>query len=123
MDKQRMAKELYNSANENGFIETLEAVFGKNFAVRMRFTERVYKASIDDLDFSVRSSNALKRSGLMTVEDVVDAIATERLMTIRNLGRKSFIEIKTRILKFGYDNLSDSGKISFFYDLIERNSY
>ena len=76
---------------------------------------------IDDIDFSVRSSNALKRSGLMTVGDVIDAIADDKLLHIRNLGRKSYNEIKTRILKFGYDQLSEKEKIAFFLDLVEKN--
>ena len=57
----------------------------------------------------------------MTVGDVIDAIADERLLQVRNLGRKSYNEIKTRILKFGYDQLTEKEKLAFFVDLLEKN--
>lgn len=116
-----IAETLFASAKENGLIETLHAVWGDSIRVNIGYSKRVCETSIDEIDFSVRSSNALKRSGLMTVGDVVDAILDERLPQVRNLGRKSYNEIKTRILQYGYDQLSDREKLAFFMEVIERN--
>ena len=121
MNQTLVATELYESAKVHGLVDTLHTIFGNNIKTSIAFSKSACESSIDTLEFSVRASNALKRSGLMTVRDVIDAIADEKLMHIRNLGRKSYNEIKTRILKYGYDQLSEKEKIAFFLDLIERN--
>lgn len=121
MNQTLVATELYESAKVNGFVDTLHTIFGNNIKTCIAFSKSACETSIDTLEFSVRASNALKRSGLMTVRDVIDAIADDKLLHIRNLGRKSYNEIKTRILKYGYDQLSEREKIAFFLDLIERN--
>ena len=81
----------------------------------------VYETSIDDINFSVRSLNALKRAGLFTIGDVVNAIANDGLLCIRSLGRKSVNEIKTRIFAYGYDKLSAHDKLEFIRRLLSKN--
>ena len=121
MNSIKIAEKLYESAKEHGLVETLFAVYGNNIKTSIAYSKRACETSIDEIEFSVRSSNALKRTGLMTVGDVIDAIADERLLQVRNLGRKSYNEIKTRILKFGYDQLTEKEKLAFFVDLVEKN--
>ena len=121
MNQTVVANELYESAKVNGLVDTLYTVFGNNIKTNIAFSKTACEASIDSIDFSVRSSNALKRSGLMTVGDVIDAIMDEKLLHIRNLGKKSYNEIKTRILNYGYEQLSEREKRAFFLDLVERN--
>lgn len=121
MNRNLVANELYESAKNNGLVDTLYAVFGNNIRTNIAFSKSACQASIDTIDFSVRASNALKRSGLMTVGDIIDAIMDDKLLHIRNLGRKSYNEIKTRILKYGYDQLTEKEKIAFFHDIVERN--
>ena len=48
---------------------------------------------IEELELSVRSTNCLKRAGIHIVADLVDK-TEEEMMKFRNLGRKSFEEIK-----------------------------
>jgi DNA-directed RNA polymerase alpha subunit len=43
------------------------------------------------------------------------------LIHIRNLGKKTFNEIQTKILVFGYERLTEKEKQQFFVDLVERN--
>ncbi|NLZ71177.1 MAG: DNA-directed RNA polymerase subunit alpha [Clostridiaceae bacterium] len=62
----------------------------------------VYDIMIEDLDFSVRTYNCLKRAGVNTVGDLV-AKSESDMMKIRNLGKKSLEEI---ILKLDDMNLS-----------------
>lgn len=121
MNQTAVANELYELAKVNGLVDTLHTVFGNNIKTSIAFSKSACDTSIDSLEFSVRASNALKRSGLMTVRDVIEAISDDKLLHIRNLGRKSYNEIKTRILKYGYDQLTEKEKIAFFLDLIERN--
>ncbi len=52
--------------------------------------------SIEELDFSVRSFNCLKRAGVDTVGDLIQYTADE-LKKIRNLGQKSYDEILAKL--------------------------
>ena len=121
MNQIEIVNELLRSANENGLLPTLDCVFGKDINISIAFSQRACDTSIDELDFSVRASNALKRASVFTIGEVIDLIATEDLTRIRNLGRKTVNEIKTRILMFGYDRLTEYEKKSFFYDVVEKN--
>ena len=121
MIKETVVNELVASAEQNGLIVTLNSVFGKSVKVSIPFSRKTLDSSVDDIDFSVRSSNALKRTGLMQVGEVVDAIEDERLPKVRNLGKKSYVEIQTKLLALGYSKLTEVEKKRFFYDVLERN--
>ncbi len=121
MRKEEIALELYHSAKDNGFLDTIYEVIGPKVSVSIAFTKKACQTNIDDIEFSVRANNALKRAGYFVIEDVVDALANETLMHIRNLGKKTFNEIQTKILVFGYERLNEREKQQFFVDLVERN--
>lgn len=121
MKKEQVVLELYESIKNNGLVETINAVFGQRVKVAIAFTKSSCETEIDFLDFSVRAVNSLKRAGLFTVGEVVDCIINEEISKIRNLGKKTENEIRTRILSFGYDRLSERGKKAFLLDLVERN--
>ena len=55
---------------------------------------------IEELELSVRSTNCLKRAGIHTVADLADK-TEEEMMKVRNLGRKSFEEIKNTMGALG----------------------
>ena len=55
---------------------------------------------IDDLDFSVRAYNCLKRANVNTLGDLVDKSENE-MMRIRNLGKKSLKEVMDKIKDMG----------------------
>ena len=55
---------------------------------------------IEELELSVRSTNCLKRAGIHIVADLVDK-TEEEMMKFRNLGRKSFEEIKHTMSQLG----------------------
>lgn len=40
----------------------------------------------------------IKRAGLFAVRNVIEAISNDELIRIRNLGKKSMNEIRTRIM-------------------------
>ncbi|MBP3554160.1 MAG: hypothetical protein IJY37_07875 [Clostridia bacterium] len=121
MRKEEIALELYNSAKENGFLDTIYEVIGQKVRVSVAFTKKACDTNIDDIEFSVRATNALKRAGYFTIGDVVEALSNETLIHIRNLGKKTFNEIQTKILVFGYERLTEKEKQRFFVDLVERN--
>ena len=58
------------------------------------------ETSIDDLDFSVRAYNCLKRAGVNTLGDLTDKSEVE-MMKIRNLGKKSLKEVIEKVKDMG----------------------
>ena len=55
---------------------------------------------IDDLDFSVRAYNCLKRANINTLGDLTEKSELE-MMKIRNLGKKSLKEVMDKIKDMG----------------------
>ncbi len=55
---------------------------------------------IEDVDFSVRAYNCLKRAGVHTIQDLVDKKEVE-VNKIRNLGKKSLKEVIDKVADLG----------------------
>ena len=123
MKKDEVVNELLKSANESGVIVALYGAFGKCVNISIPFSRKACDTSIDELDFSVRASNAMKRASIFTIGQAIDLIADDGLLQIRNLGKKTQNEIKTRVLTFGYDRLTDVEKKRFFCDIVRHNSH
>jgi len=68
--------------------------------------EKILEMTIEELDLSVRSFNCLKRAGINTVNDLIGKSA-EEMMKVRNLGKKSFDEVKEKLQSLGYDLSSE----------------
>ncbi|MCI7702553.1 MAG: DNA-directed RNA polymerase subunit alpha [Tenericutes bacterium] len=61
---------------------------------------KALETSIEDLDFSVRAYNCLKRAGIHTLQDLVNKSESD-MMKIRNLGKKSLKEVLDKIRDMG----------------------
>ncbi|MCW6701820.1 DNA-directed RNA polymerase subunit alpha [Anaerococcus sp. NML200537] len=57
--------------------------------------------TIEELDFSLRSFNCLKRAGFNTVADII-AVPESELKTIKNFGKKSLTEVIDKIHELGF---------------------
>ena len=68
--------------------------------------EKILEMTIEELDLSVRSFNCLKRAGINTVEDLISK-SEEEMMKVRNLGKKSFDEVKEKLQSLGFDLSSE----------------
>lgn len=64
--------------------------------------EKVLEMSIEELELSVRSYNCLKRANISTVEDLISKTEPE-MMKVRNLGKKSFDEVKAKLQSLGLE--------------------
>ena len=63
-------------------------------------TTRVLALPIEDMDFSVRSYNCLKRANINTVEDLVNKSKAD-MLKVRNLGLKSIEEVVQKLETYG----------------------
>lgn len=62
--------------------------------------EKVLEMTIEELDFSVRAFNCLKRAGINTVAELVQR-NQEDMMKVRNLGKKSLEEVEQKLVSLG----------------------
>lgn len=72
-------------------VAPIEGAVAKNPQVR--------DIKIDDLDFSNRTYNCLKRQGIETLEEL-SGYTEEELMNIRNFGQKSLDEVKDKLKEY-----------------------
>lgn len=68
--------------------------------------EKKLEMTIEELELSVRSFNCLKRAGINTVADLISR-SEDEMMKVRNLGRKSFEEVRVKLQSLGFDLSSD----------------
>lgn len=68
--------------------------------------EKILEMTIEELDLSVRSFNCLKRAGINTVDDLINK-SEEEMMKVRNLGKKSFDEVREKLQSLGFDLSSE----------------
>ncbi|MBR6613310.1 MAG: DNA-directed RNA polymerase subunit alpha [Clostridia bacterium] len=62
--------------------------------------DRTLETPIEELEFSVRSYNCLKRAGIHTVADIVSRTEHD-MMKVRNLGKKSLDEVVAKVASLG----------------------
>ena len=68
--------------------------------------QKALETSIDDLDFSVRAYNCLKRAGVNNLQDLTNK-SEDEMMKIRNLGKKSLKEVIDKIKDMGLSFRND----------------
>lgn len=61
---------------------------------------KTLETSIEEIEFSVRAYNCLKRAGIHTVQDLISKKETE-VTKIRNLGKKSLKEVLDKVAELG----------------------
>ncbi|MCL1866754.1 MAG: DNA-directed RNA polymerase subunit alpha [Oscillospiraceae bacterium] len=64
--------------------------------------DKILEMTIEDLDLSVRSFNCLKRAGINTVDDLINK-SPDDMMKVRNLGKKSFDEVREKLTSLDLD--------------------
>lgn len=57
-------------------------------------------ARIEELDFSVRTYNCLKKANILTIGELVQTTEAD-LMQIRNFGKKSLLEVREKLAQWG----------------------
>jgi DNA-directed RNA polymerase subunit alpha len=68
--------------------------------VRLSVSEDIYNMPVDRLDLSVRTMNCLRRGGIETVGQILSK-GEKGLLSLRNFGQKSKLEIEERLKELG----------------------
>jgi len=66
----------------------------------LQLTPDKYAMPIEDLNLSMRAYNCLRRSGLITIGQVLEK-SEEELLALRNFGRKSYDELREKLDELG----------------------
>ena len=122
MKKEEVIRTLMEAEKKRGLVDTLHRVFGKNIRINLGFSKSACDSGIEELDLSARSYHALCREKVFTLGDLIERLNEGDLKKIRNLGTKSFSEIQTKMLVFGFERLSENEKREFFRYLVENNT-
>jgi DNA-directed RNA polymerase subunit alpha len=83
----------------------------------IQLTPDKYNMAIEDLNLSMRAYNCLRRSGLVTVGQVLEK-SEEELLALRNFGRKSYDELREKLDEMGLLRL-DHGEAGEYGELPE----
>lgn len=64
----------------------------------------IYETPIEQLDLSVRVFNSLKRTGITSVGEILEMLerGEDAMLTIRNFGEKSLVELKDKLRVKGF---------------------
>lgn len=75
-------------------------VVERGLGAGITLTADKFNMPIEDLQLSMRAYNCLRRSGLMTVGQVLEK-SEEELLALRNFGRKSYDELREKLESLG----------------------
>lgn len=80
-------------------------------AVPSVLSDEKYNLPVEELDLSVRTMNSLRRGGIITVGDLVTK-GEKELLSLRNFGQKSRLEVEDRLKALGLSLSFGSSKFS-----------
>jgi DNA-directed RNA polymerase subunit alpha len=86
----------------NFFADLADIKAGYTFIDRMTSPVVSGETALDDLDFSARAYNSLKRFGINSLNDLMK-MTTEEISQIKNLGKKSFEEVINKLKSLGWN--------------------
>ena len=75
-------------------------VVERGLGAGIQLTPDKYAMPIEDLNLSMRAYNCLRRSGLITIGQVLEK-SEEELLALRNFGRKSYDELREKLDELG----------------------
>ena len=101
--------------------KALKRVYNKR-NVAIPYNEEIYDVAVATLAMSNRTTNALIRSKLKTIGEVIEFCQHQKITEVVNLGKNSGIELFETILDYCWEHLSQEERVSFLIDTVERNS-
>ena len=94
------AKILVEHFNILADLNSISDISGLMQEKRVDTITKTLETPIEEVEFSVRAYNCLKRAGIHTVQDLVDKREIE-VTKIRNLGKKSLKEVLDKVVDLG----------------------
>ena len=90
--------------------------------VAIPYHEEWLKCNLTSLKMSMRTTQALLRNKMATINDVVNYTKDNKITKLLTFGRVSAIELFESILDYCWNHMSQKEKDRFLIDTVERNS-
>ena len=87
--------------------------------ISIPFNDRDFDVSLEELDLSVRSYNALKRYRLNTLNDVIKYFDERGWNSIKTFGKTSATEVFEKIIEVAWDKMTNDQKAGFLMSIQE----
>ena len=112
---------IVNELSTNTLSKALKVVYTKR-EVAIPFKAPDLDVPIEELKLQARTMNALKRTHLNTINEVIDYGSNNGFKNIRNFGVNCGIELFEAILDWCWERMSMDQKTQFLIDTVERNT-
>jgi D-arabinose 1-dehydrogenase-like Zn-dependent alcohol dehydrogenase len=101
--------------------EALKLVYVKR-KVRIPYDEKTSDVPITSLKMSNRTTNALMRNNIRSIQDAVKFCTKQKITEAKTFGYGCGIELFESILDYYWDHMSNEERTMFLIDTVERNS-
>lgn len=101
--------------------EALKQVYVKR-KVRIPYDEKNEDVPITSLKMSNRTTNALMRNNVRTMQEVIKFCKNHKITELKAFGVGSGIEVFETILDYYWDHMDNDKRTVFLIDTVERNS-
>jgi hypothetical protein len=98
----------------------LNGVYEKR-KVMLPYREEWLAVEISEVPMSNRTKNALYRSHLKTLQDIVNYCSSEGITNAKTMGRRCGIEVFEAVLDYCWDKMDNDQRTYFLIDVVERN--
>ncbi len=102
--------------------KALRYVYEKRHII-LPYNKKWCQINVVDLGMSNRTTNALMRAHLTTMQDVIDYCQESALKDIKTFGQSAGVELLETILDVCWDNMTEQQRVDFLIDTVERNQY
>lgn len=90
--------------------------------VAIPYSQKLFDVDVRDLGMNTRVVNALMRSHLFTLNDVVKFIEQgHKLSEVRTMGDGSCVNLMETILDYAWDHMDTEERAEFLIDTVVRN--
>lgn len=100
--------------------KALKYVYNKRCLI-IPHNEQWYQVHVTDLGMTKRTTNALMRAHLTTLQDVVNHCEHSSIREIKTFGIGGGIELLETILDVCWNNMTEQQRVDFLIDTVERN--
>lgn len=101
--------------------KALEHVYAER-KVCIPYSDNMVKVPVMDLGMSRRTTNALMRNKITTLQEVVNFCKDNKITEVATLGKTCGIEVLETILDYLWEHMSMEERTDFLIDTVERNS-
>lgn len=90
-----------------------------NPKIYIPFNDEDFDISLEELNLSMRSCNALRRSNFNTLNDVINHFAEKGWNSIKNFGKTSATEVFEKIINVAWNKMNKFQKAEFLMNIEE----